>query len=185
IIYGKDNKIGDFRHVDVNKYAPTNAYGQSKLEADLAIQEMNDLTFKTVIIRTPVVYGPGSKGNFPRLQKLALKLPIFPNIENQRSMIYIDNLCMIIKYMIDNDIEGVFYPQNNEYVRTKDIIKLTRELNGKKYRETKIFNWVIKLGSLFIPTINKVFGNKTYNQSLNTCNQDFISNEKTIGGKNA
>lgn len=180
IIYGKDNKIGDFRHVDVNKYAPTNAYGQSKLEADLAIQEMNDLTFKTVIIRTPVVYGPGSKGNFPRLQKLALKLPIFPNIENQRSMIYIDNLCMIIKYMIDNDIEGVFYPQNNEYVRTKDIIKLTRELNGKKYRETKIFNWVIKLGSLFIPTINKVFGNKTYD--LNQCDYeiDYIKFEDSL-----
>jgi len=180
IIYGKDNKIGDFRHVDVNKYAPTNAYGQSKLEADLAIQEMNDLTFKTVIIRTPVVYGPGSKGNFPRLQKLALKLPIFPNIENQRSMIYIDNLCMIIKYMIDNDIEGVFYPQNNEYVSTKDIIKLTRELNGKKYRETKIFNWVIKLGSLFIPTINKVFGNKTYD--LNQCDYeiDYIKFEDSL-----
>lgn len=180
IIYGKDNKIGDFRHVDVNKYAPTNAYGQSKLEADLAIQEMNDLTFKTVVIRTPVVYGPGSKGNFPRLQKLALKLPIFPNIENQRSMIYIDNLCMIIKYMIDNDIEGVFYPQNNEYVRTKDIIKLTRELNGKKYRETKIFNWLIKFGSLFIPTINKVFGNKTYD--LNQCDYeiDYIKFEDSL-----
>lgn len=162
IIYGKDNNIGDFRHVDVNKYTPINAYGQSKLEADLAIQDMSDDVFKTVIIRTPVVYGPGSKGNFPKLQKLALKAFIFPKIINQRSMIFINNLAIFIKHFIDNESRGVYYPQNKEYVKTIDIIKITRLNHKKKFRETRILNWMLKLVAKYIPIINKVFGNKTY-----------------------
>ncbi len=162
IIYGKDNKIGDFRAVDKENYKPTSAYGKSKLEADLRIQELNDDSFKISIIRTPVVYGPGAKGNFPRLQKLALKLPIMPEIDNKRSMIYIDNLVNFIKLLIDQEQQGVFYPQNSEYVSTYEVMRLTRIMNNKKVRSTKIFNWLIKLGAIFIPTINKVYGNKYY-----------------------
>lgn len=178
IIYGKDNKIGNFKHIDEHSYAPINAYGQSKLDADLYIQSLNDENFKTVVIRTPIVYGPNSKGNFPRLQKLALKMPIFPNIKNQRSMIYIDNLAAYIKEYIDAKISGVVYPQNNEYVQTKDIIRITRELNGKKYRETKLFNWIIILMGYFIPTINKVFGNKTYENDIK--NEKLKTLEKSL-----
>ncbi|MBN3489968.1 NAD-dependent epimerase/dehydratase family protein [Acholeplasma equirhinis] len=171
IIYGKDNKIGDFRHVDINKYAPINAYGQSKLETDLSIQKMQDENFKVVIIRTPVVYGPGSKGNFPKLQKLALKAFLFPNIKNQRSMIYIDNLAELIKQVIYRDLNGIFYPQNDEYLSTLAILETTRLLENKKLRKTRIFNWLIKCKGFFIPFINKVFGNKTYN--LEISNYDF------------
>ncbi len=178
IIYGKDNRVGVFKHVDKEKYAPINAYGQSKLEADLKIQELNDETFKTVVIRTPVVYGPGAKGNFPRLQKLALKLPIIPNIKNQRSMIYIDNLSNYIKDVIDNDKNGVFYPQNEDYMSTYEIMKVTREANGKKVRSTKLFNWLIKLLSFVIPTVNKVYGNKTYELEKNY--KVLITNEESI-----
>ncbi len=178
IIYGKDNRVEVFKHIDKEKYAPINAYGQSKLEADLKIQELNDETFKTVVIRTPVVYGPGAKGNFPRLQKLALKLPIIPNIKNQRSMIYIDNLSNYIKDVIDNDKNGVFYPQNEDYMSTYEIMKVTREANGKKVRSTKLFNWLIKLLSFVIPTVNKVYGNKTYELEKNY--KVLITNEESI-----
>jgi|SRR5690554_1163107 len=178
IIYGKDNRVGVFKHVDKEKYSPINAYGQSKLEADLKIQELKDEKFKTVVIRTPVVYGPGAKGNFPRLQNLALKLPIIPNIKNQRSMIYIDNLSNFIKHTIDNENIGVFYPQNEDYMSTYEIMKLTRETNGKKVRTTKLFNWLIRLFSFIVPTINKVYGNKTY--ELNRDNKNVINNEESI-----
>jgi len=180
IIYGKDNRVGVFKHVHKEKYAPINAYGQSKLEADLKIQELNDKNFKTVIIRTPVVYGPGAKGNFPKLQKLALKLPIISNIKNQRSMIYIDNLSNFIKCRIDNLDDGVFYPQNGEYMSTYEIMKVTREANGKKVRSTRIFNWLIKLLSFVIPTINKVYGNKTYEIGINDINESKVTNKEGI-----
>lgn len=173
IIYGKDNRVGKFEHINVNNYKPINAYGQSKLDADLKIQELNDANFKTAVIRTPVVYGEGAKGNFPRLQKLALKLPILPNIKNQRSMIYIGNLVEFVKQLIDGMHQGVFYPQNEGYMSTYEIMKLTREKHGKKVRSTRLFNWLIKLGSFVIPTINKVYGNKTYNIELSKYEFDF------------
>ncbi|VEU79981.1 NAD-dependent epimerase/dehydratase family protein [Haploplasma axanthum] len=182
IIYGKDNKIGKYNHVNVNNYNPINAYGQSKLDADLEIQKLNDSSFLTSIIRTPVVYGPGAKGNFPRLQKLALKLPIIPNINNQRSMIYIDNLANFVKILIDKKLEGVFYPQNEKYLSTFEIMKQTKLSVGKKVRSTKLFNWLIKLFSIFIPTVNKVYGNKTYDIGLanHDLNYVVVNNEESI-----
>ncbi|MGI6710768.1 MAG: NAD-dependent epimerase/dehydratase family protein [Bacilli bacterium] len=175
IIYGKDNKVRKYNHIDVEKYAPLNAYGKSKLEADLEIQKLESDNFKVNIIRTPVVYGKGCKGNFPRLVKFALKFPFFLNIKNQKSMIHIDNLCEFVKLLIDNESSGVFYPQNKNYVAIKDLVRLVRKENDKKYRETKIFNWMLVIGSYILPIINQVFGNKTYD--LNVSNHfDFKYN---------
>lgn len=154
-----------------------NFYGDSKLQADLEIQKLADEKFKVVIIRTPMVYGPNCKGNFPKLKKLAKLSPIFPNIENQRSMIYIDNLCEFLKRAIDNEKTGVFYPQNREYISTKEIIKILAEAQGKKIYFIKAFNPIIKLLSKRINFINKIFGNKVYSKEL-TENFDYIVVEK-------
>ena len=95
-----------------------NFYGDSKLQADLKLQEMNDDSFKVVVVRPPMIYGKGSKGNYPQLVKLATKLPVFPIVNNKRSMLHIDNLCEFIKLMIDNEESGVFFPQNSKYTNT-------------------------------------------------------------------
>ena len=65
-------------------------------------------------------------------QKLAQKLPVFPDIDNQRSMLHIDNLCEFIRLMIDNEESGLFFPQNREYVKTSEMVKLIAEVHGKK-----------------------------------------------------
>ena len=170
IIYGDDAKIGKTKVITKDTIPnPSNAYGQSKLEADHYIQSLNDDNFKTVVIRTPMVYGPNCKGNFPRLVKLALRMPFFPNIKNERSMIYIYNLCELLKIIIEYKEFGAFYPQNSEYVSTVDIVKIVREMNNKKVRFTRIFNTLIKIASIFINTFNKVFGNKIYNEELSSC----------------
>lgn len=166
IIYGKDNKVKRYSHIDTEKINPLNAYGKSKAEADLEIQKLKSASFKPAIIRTPVVYGKGCKGNFPRLVKFALKFPFFLNIRNQKSMIYIDNLCEFVKLLIDNEASGVFYPQNKEYASTKEIVKIVRLRNNKKYRETKIFNWMLSICTYICPVINQVFGNKTYDLNI-------------------
>ena len=166
IIYGKDGKIGEEKNIsEETKPNPIDCYGRSKLEADLGIQELNDNEFKTVIIRTPMVYGPGCKGNFPKLKKIAKISPIFPDIKNERSMTYIDNLCEFFSKIIELQCSGVFYPQNREYLSTKHIIEILAETQKKKIHFTKAFNWIIKLLSKKVNYINKVFGNKTYNQS--------------------
>lgn len=73
--------------------APKSNYGKSKLEADIEIIKIADSSFKVAIMRPPMVYGKGCKGNYQLLRKAALRLPLFPDIENKRSMIYIDTLC--------------------------------------------------------------------------------------------
>lgn len=168
IIYGKDGQIGEKRVItNDTSYEPDNAYGRSKLEADLAIQKLRGEGFKPVIIRTPTVYGPGCKGNFPQLIKLAKKAPVFPNIENERSMIFIDNLCEFIRKSIDYEVGGVFYPQNKEYVSTTGIIRECSKVLNRKILFTKVLNGFIQLASKKVNPINKVFGNKVYDQVLN------------------
>lgn len=182
IIYGKDETIGKNKIIDKNTIpVATDFYGKSKLEADIAIQKLEDENFKVVIVRTPMVYGPNCKGNFPKLKRLAKITPIFPNIENQRSMIYIDNLCEFFRQIIEKQKNGVFYPQNREYISTKQIIRVMAKGMNKKVYFTKLFNPILKLLSRKINIINKVFGNKVYDKELtNDFSYIVVENEESI-----
>ena len=74
-----------------------------------------------------MIYGKGSKGNYPTLAKISKKLPVFPDIDNQRSMLYIDNLCeflcrlMLVKQYERNAV--VLIPQNKEWTKTSEMVK--------------------------------------------------------------
>lgn len=182
IIYGKDANIGDNKII-VSDTVPeaSDFYGDSKLQADMELQKMSDEKFNTVIIRTPMVYGPNCKGNFPKLKKIAKLLPIFPNIDNQRSMIYIDNLCEFFKQVIDGEKCGIFFPQNRDYISTKEIIKVMCDEMDKKVWFTSIFNPILKLLSKKISYINKVFGSKGYDKKLSgDFNYIVVENEESI-----
>lgn len=147
----------------INKNTPTNpvnAYGKSKVEADMAIEKLVDDNFKFACLRPPMVYGKGCKGNYQSLRKFALKSPIFPDYKNQRSMIYIGNLCEFVKQVIDFDRSGLFFPQNGEYTRTSDMVKTIAGCHGKKIRLTKVFNCGIKIVPLNV--VKKVFGDLVY-----------------------
>lgn len=100
-----------------------NYYGDSKLQADLTLQEMQSDQFNVVILRPPMIYGEGCKGNYPKMAKLAKMLPFFPVVGNRRSMLYIGNLAEFIRLMIENKERGIFFPQNKEYVDTGEMIR--------------------------------------------------------------
>lgn len=142
---------------------PKSNYGKSKLLADIEIEKNADEAFKVAILRPPMVYGDGCKGNYQRLKKLALKTPVFPDISNKRSMIHIDKLCQYVKTYIDNSETGVFYPQDDTYVCTAEMVKKIADENGKKIHFTKIFNPLIKI--MKIDTVDKVFGDLIYDFS--------------------
>ncbi|MBU3073197.1 NAD-dependent epimerase/dehydratase family protein [Clostridium estertheticum] len=143
---------------------PKSNYGKSKLQAEELIAPLGDSNFRIAIVRPPMVYGKGCKGNYIRLKKFALKTPIFPEIENKRSMIYINNLCEFVKLLIDDCGSGLFLPQNEEYVATSEMVKLIAKAHGKKMHMTKLFNPLLKI--LKISTVNKVFGDLVYEKSL-------------------
>lgn len=130
---------------------PLNFYGDSKWRADQKIQEMDAENFKVVVLRPPMIYGKGSKGNYPQLAKLASKLPVFPIVKNQRSMLHIDNLCQFVKLMIDNEEHGVFFPQNGEYSNTSDMVQMIAEVKGHRII-------MIPFVGIFIKLLEKVPG---------------------------
>ena len=165
IVYGDSSN--DKRIIDKNTVPkPSNFYGNSKLQAEEGISPLNCNSFKVVILRPPMIYGKGSKGNYPKLAKAAKKLPVFPDIDNQRSMLHIDNLCEFIRLIIENEENGVFFPQNNEYVKTSEMVKFIAESYGREIRLTKVFNSLLRLMSRWTGIVNKVFGNLVYEKCL-------------------
>ncbi|HEM6332917.1 TPA: NAD-dependent epimerase/dehydratase family protein [Streptococcus suis] len=141
--------------------APTNAYGISKLKADEAIVKLDDDQFKVAILRPPMVYGNGCKGNYQSLRKLTLLSPVFPAYKNKRSMIFIGNLCEFVKRVIDSNASGLFFPQNKEYVSTRQLVKNIAMNNGKQILVSSVFNFAVHLFSN-MNVVKKVFGNLTY-----------------------
>lgn len=174
IVYGDSAPFGVKRVVDEHTVPhPANFYGDSKLQADVAVRDLADDKFKVVVLRPPMVYGKGSKGNYPTLAKLAKKLPVFPKIENERSMLHIDNLCeflcqiMLVEFTTP---EIVLIPQNAEWTKTSEMVKEIGEVCGKKVRIVGILTPAVWLGSK-VPgkiggLVNKAFGNSCYAQSM-------------------
>lgn len=167
IVYGDDLSINQsYTITESTPSNPVNFYGKSKLEAEKALLALQDDSFLVSVLRLPMVYGPGCKGNFPKLLKIAQKFPLCPMITNQRSMIYIDNLCEYISFVINNRISGILYPQNKEYVSTTAIIQTAAKYFHNKIRFTRIFNPVITLLSKKIQIINRIYGTKVYDKGL-------------------
>ena len=164
IVYG-DSTSGERIITKQTKPNPSDFYGDSKLQAEQKLSKLSDNTFKVVIIRPPMIYGKGSKGNYPKLSKLAKKTPIFPNISNSRSMLHIDNLSEFLVQVILKNRKGVYFPQNEEYVNTSELVKLIGYTDGKKVWLTPLFNPIIRL-FFGLDTVKKVFGNLVYEKEM-------------------
>jgi UDP-glucose 4-epimerase len=174
IVYGDSSHINKKRVIERNTIPqPSNFYGNSKLQAEEGIIPLINNKFKVVILRPPMIYGKGSKGNYPKLVKMALKLPLFPDLHNERSVLHIDNLCEFIKLIVNNEDSGIFFPQNTDYVNTSELVKLIAVMHYKKIRLTKIFNPVLKLMGNFVGLINKAFGNLVYDMSMSNYKENY------------
>lgn len=143
---------------------PKSNYGKSKFEAEQLINALNDDNFRVAIVRPPMVYGKECKGNYSLLSKYASKIPFFPDVKNQRSMLYVDNLSEIVRKIIDEEIGGLYLPQNKEYVCITELIKVINEVHGRNIILTSIFNPLIKI--LRLKIFNKIFGSLTYEKDF-------------------
>lgn len=174
IVYGNSGKIGKSKKIDEKTLPkPANCYGDSKFQAELGILPLNSKDFKVCVLRPPMVYGKESRGNFRQLEKFGKKMCLFPYIKNERSMLYIGNLVEFVRLMIENEENGIFFPQNAEYSNTSEIVRMIGAANGKKVRLIKGFGWLFKFLSLFTGTVNKAFGNLTYDQSLSSYKTEY------------
>ena|SRR5690625_2484229 len=144
---------------------PKTAYGKSKLEAEKLIKELQDDRFNIAVIRPPMVYGPNTVGNYARLSKLAKITPVFPDINNKRSMIYIDNLSEFIRVLIELKKNGVYHPQNKELIRTSKMVQLIAKHNKRNIWFTKLGNHLLNISSRN-KLIKKIFGSLYYLPSM-------------------
>ena len=164
------------------KENPNGFYGDSKLHAEKGLYELECDTFKVCILRPPMIYGPNSKGNFPRLVKLAHKTPIFPAWHNKRSMLYIDNLAEFVKQAVERELSGIFYPQNLELADTVEIIRFFAKSAGHNVWITKLLNPFVWLGSFVLQPINKMFATYYYDPKMSKMDFDYqlVSFEESL-----
>lgn len=141
---------------------PTSPYAQSKWQAEQAITELQTDTFKVVILRLPMIYGPDSKGNYPRLVQLALRLPVFPKVNNQRSMLYIEDLIRFIIHLIDAQEAGLFVPQNAHVVSISQLVQTIRKVHHKKTWLVPGLSPLIHVMMPFSSSMRKMFGTFVY-----------------------
>nr|MBQ8243999.1 NAD-dependent epimerase/dehydratase family protein [Oscillospiraceae bacterium] len=152
---------------------PVDNYGISKARAEEGLRVLAGETFRIAILRPPMIYGRGCRGNYVTLAKLAKKLPAFPWVDNQRSMLYMENLAEFVRLVIDNEDSGVFCPQNNEYVNTCDMVNLIAHARGKEILMVKGFGWALKLLRPVTGMVDKAFGSLCYDREISGYSQDY------------
>lgn len=173
-VYGESAPIGKDKVITRSTpVSPVNSYGDSKVQAEKGIQPLQDENFKVAVLRPPMIYGRGCKGNYSTLTKLAKKLPVFPYVDNQRSMLYIENLVEFVRLVVDNEEQGIFWPQNNEYTNTSEMVKMIAQVHDKRVVMVKGLNWALKLMSHVTGLVNKAFGSLCYDHEMSRYKQDY------------
>ncbi len=175
IIYGESAPIGKSKVITKDtEPSPANFYGDSKLQAENGILPLQDDNFNVVVLRPPMIYGKGSKGNYPILSKFARKLPVFPYVKNERSMLYVENLCEFVRLMVENEECGIFHPQNGEYSNTSELVKMIGNAHGRKIVIIKGFSCALKIMSHMTGLVNKAFGSMSYDMGISEYKENYM-----------
>ena len=142
--------------------APKSNYGKAKLEAEQALEKLHGPDFAIAVMRPPMVYGEGCKGNYQALVKFAKIMPVFPNYKNQRSMIHIDRLSWFVKELVDGCVDGLTFPQDESYVCTCEMVQSIAHGMGKSMKLLKILNPAVWILKRFTAKGKKAFGTLIY-----------------------
>lgn len=135
--------------------APEDAYGLSKLEAEQGLKLLAAETgMEVVIIRPPLVYGCGVKGNFGSMIKLVEKeIPLpFGAIHNKRSLVGIDNLVDLIVRCIDHPAAAnqVFLAGDGQDLSTPELVRGLAMAMGKRARLIPVPTAVLRFGATLL-----------------------------------
>ena len=167
-IYGVKSQLGI--PIDINKdtpYNPINLQGKSKLAGEECIKELADDTFKIIILRLPLVYGPDCPGEYEFFSNLLMENKTVPAITNKLSVIHISTLCAFLQYLLVNNITGIFHPQNKEYLSTLELLEIISKEKNLEYKTSKFLAWRYKIFKKSIPEdIKTGFGTVIYAKDI-------------------
>lgn len=144
--------------------SPLDAYGQTKLEAEIKLKEFCAAhQLELVIIRPPLIYGPGVKANFKQLIKLCLlPLPLpFAAVNNKRSFVSLDNLVdfIILCSWHPQAANQTFLISDGEDMSTAELVKIIRQLNHRN-------PWLFSVPSSTLEKLFKLIGKSGLTQRL-------------------
>lgn len=171
IVYGDSAPVGQKKMITENTPPqPSNFYGDSKWQAEQRLRALESEDFAVAVLRPPMIYGKGSKGNFPTLVKLAGSFPVFPATANERSILYVENLAEFIRLLIERGIGGTFFPQDTVYASTPELVRQIGSALGRKIRLWKLLNPLVRAAAGMPGKIGgmagKAFGSLTIAQEL-------------------
>ena len=152
---------------------PTDNYGLSKLEAERALLSLEGPDFRVSILRPPMIYGKDCKGNFRSLVSMARRLPFFPKVPNQRSMLYVGSLNRLVQQIIDREDRGIFCPQDPEYLNTSAMVQAIAAAQGKRLLLIPGFSWALHLLRHLTGAVDKAFGSLVYDKALSKLEEDY------------
>lgn len=135
--------------------APLDAYGVSKMEAEQGLRELAEQTgMEVVIIRPPLVYGPGVKANFAAMMRWlqrGVPLPLGA-IHNQRSLIALDNLVDLIVTCLTHPAAAnqTFMASDGEDVSTTELLRRMGQAMGSPARLIPVPASILKLAAAMV-----------------------------------
>lgn len=131
---------------------PAEPYGISKLKAEIELRKISETSgLPLVILRPPLIYGPGVKGNLASLIRLVRRIPVLPlgGISNRRSLLGVMNLASAIEAVIDSDSANgkTFLVSDGEEISTSELVKRLAVAYNPGCRIISLPAWIWKLGA--------------------------------------
>lgn len=142
---------------------PVDAYGKSKLEAEQLVSAEGDrLGIATVILRCPLMYGPGMRANMLRLFRAidrGIPLP-FASIKNRRSLLYVGNACAAIEQAVVTSLErpGLFNVSDGHDVSTPELVRAIGGALGRRARLFAVPTAVLQLAGTLSDGLARIRG---------------------------
>jgi UDP-glucose 4-epimerase len=135
-VFGVDGLLWDHKTVFTpeSECHPSDAYGQSKLAAEAILQKLNTPDFQVAVVRPPLIYGEGVKGNLEALMKLINLSPVLPlgYFRNRRTMVALTNLLAETAEILQTGATGVFIPTDENPISTGELVQELARAMGKK-----------------------------------------------------
>ena len=167
-VYGKGKELRPNISEGNTPLMADGMYGGSKLLAEKGLRALQDENFYVTCVRPPSVYGKGCRGGYiTGFAKIAKLLPLIPRAyENvKQSFIYIDNLCELVRLLIEQRKSGAFCPQDEKAVCANELLEAISKGMDIKYRSSRLLGYLLQKVS-FIPLVNKAYGGIEYAHSL-------------------
>ena len=145
---------------------PKGPYALSKLNAENALEELKSNDFNVAILRPSMIYGPGNKGNLPKLAKLIRFIRIFPMVYNKRSFLFVGNLAEAIHQVMKEKLNGILHLADQKPIATYDLVRYISSVRKDKILYLRVFNLPIRFFMRISIKLEKLFGDYYYQEDL-------------------